>query len=114
MKKILLFILFLPFLGGVVASLLNFNKQEIYKFQKIMTSCIYIYIAICFMIIIYEVYRIVKIELLIKKYPKKLDLYFAENFKEVINELKKDKKEATQELIYYIIFTIFFTYLTIN
>lgn len=112
MKKILYFILFFPFIGGVIASLLKFNKQEIKKFETIAQYCFYIYASICIILAIYETYRIINIEKQIREYPKKLDLYFAKNFKEVTSELKKDKKEAIYEIIFHTLLIAIVIYIT--
>lgn len=95
MKKILYFILVLPFVGGVVASLLNFNKQEIYKFQKIMTILECIYLGLLILIIIYiTVYHIKIIE------KKNIENYFSIN-------IKKERKETIETILVYLATVIF-------
>lgn len=92
MKKILLFTLVLPFVGGVVASLTHYDDIKMLNIIKIMNIISFTY---CFLVVLLDLYVIV--EMLPNS---KLDRYFN----------KKSQKDNIKSLILHLAIAFYALY----
>lgn len=94
MKRIIFFAIFIPIINTII-----FSISKDYKTYDEVYIAIGVLGILC---IAYEMYKIKKMENMIKNYPKKLDLYFDNEFQKELTEWEKYKKQIFYILIIYI------------